>query len=269
VTFSSVSISARVNGERLALSGWCRAILLQVAQPLVAAGVAAHSPFRGSALAPVHRLRSTVRAMLAISFGTPEAQDRALEGIRTIHRRVHGHLGQPVGPYAAGTPYSAEDPALLLWVHATLLESVVLAVERLVVPLTPLEKDAYCAESAWTAVALGAQDADVPRTWSALTAYMRGEYASGRIAVGDEAKALADAVLGPPMGRLAWPALWVNRTLTIGLLPPDIRRQYGYRWTAGDARRLEHVIGALRLSRSVLPRAIALWPEARRAPPSR
>jgi uncharacterized protein (DUF2236 family) len=259
-----VPISARINAERLALSGWCRAILLQVAHPLVAAGVAEHSSFRGSALAPVHRLRSTVRAMLAISFGTRAAQDRAVEGIRAIHRRVHGQLKQAVGPFPAGTPYSAEDPALLLWVHATLVESVVLTYERLVAGLSAVEKDAYCAETAWTAVALGAPDADVPRTWSALTGYMQAEYASGRITVGDEARVLADAVLGPPMGRLVWPALWINRTFTIGLLPPDIRRQYGYTWTAGRARRFEYAIGALRLSRAMLPRAVALWPEARR-----
>jgi uncharacterized protein (DUF2236 family) len=258
-----VPISARINAERLALSGWCRAILLQVAHPLVAAGVAEHSSFRGSALAPVHRLRSTVRAMLAISFGTQDAQHRAIEGIRAIHRRVHGHLKQTVGSFPAGTPYSAEDPALLLWVHATLLESVVLAYEGLVAGLSAAEKDTYCAESAWTAVALGAREADVPRSWPALTGYMEAEYASGRIAVGGEARALANAVLGPPMGRLVWPALWINRTLTIGLLPPDIRRQYGYTWTAGRARRFEQAMGALRLSRTMMPRAVALWPEAR------
>jgi uncharacterized protein (DUF2236 family) len=259
-----VSITARINAERLALSGWCRAILLQVAHPLVAAGVAEHSSFRGGALAPVLRLRSTVRAMLAISFGAPDAQHRALEGIRTIHRRVHGRLGHGVGVYQAGTPYSAEDPALLLWVHATLLESVVLVHERLVSDLTAAEKDAYCAESAWTAVALGAFDPDVPRTWRALNRYMEVEYASGRIAVGEEARALADAVLGPPLGRLVWPALWLNRTLTIGWLPPVLRRQYGYRWTPGRARRFEYTLRALRLSRSITPRTVALWPEARR-----
>jgi uncharacterized protein (DUF2236 family) len=203
--------------------------------------------------------------MLAISFGTPGDQARALEGIRAIHRRVHGHLRHAAGPYPAGTPYSAEDPALLLWVHATLLDSVVLSYERLIAELRPAERDAYCAESAWVAVALGARDSDVPRTWSALRQYMDAEYASGRIMVGDEARTLAAAVLGPPMGRLVWPALWLNRTLTLDMLPAGVRRQYGFTWTRRRERWCAAAVRALRFSRALMPHSVALWPEARRA----
>ena len=262
-----VPISIRINAERLALAGWSRAILLQMAHPLVAAGVAEHSSFREGALAPAHRLRSTVRAMLAMTFGSPETQALAIEGIKAVHRRVHGQLPAAVGPYRAGTPYSAEDPALLLWVHATLVESVVITYELLVAAVPASERDAYCEESAWAAVALGAHEADVPKTWSALTRYMAAEYGSGRIVVGDQGRAIADAVLGPPLGRLIWPALWLNRTLTLGLLPADIRTQYGYGWTGSQARRFEQVIRVIRRSRSILPPVLALWPEARRLQP--
>ena len=262
----SAPIAVRINAERLALAGWCRAILLQMAHPLVASGVAAHSSFRGSAFGPAHRLRSTVRAMLALTFGTQDVRARAIEGIRSIHRHVQGRLPAAVGPFPAGTPYSAEDPALVLWVHATLVESVVLTHELLVQTLTGSEKDAYCADSAWAAVALGAREREVPKTWAALEAYMAGEYASGRIVVGDQGRAIAGAVLGPPLGRLIWPAVWLNRTLTLGLLPADIRWQYRYDWTERQARRFRQVAGVIRRSRSVLPPLLALWPEARRMP---
>ena len=130
------------------LFGWTRAILLQFAHPLVAAGVHEHSGFRASPLAAVKRLRHTVQAMLAIAFGRDIDRDRAIDAIRQIHRRVNGVLTAPVGPFAAGTRYSAEDPALVLWVHLTLIESIVGSYELLVAPLSEPERDAYCAESA-------------------------------------------------------------------------------------------------------------------------
>src|SRR5688572_32830582 len=111
-------ISRQINAERLMLLGWSRAILLQLAHPLVAAGVADHSSFRDGGLAAAKRLHLTVKAMLALSFGDEHSRAAALDGIRTIHRRVHGHIAAQAGRFPAGTPYSAEDPDLVLWVHA-------------------------------------------------------------------------------------------------------------------------------------------------------
>ncbi len=104
--------------------------------------------------------------MLALSFGTDAEREHALHGIRTIHTRVNGHLPEAVGVFPAGAAYSAEDPALVLWVHLTLLESIPLAYERFVGTVSAEERDSYCAESAWVATALGARPADVPVTWA-------------------------------------------------------------------------------------------------------
>ena len=126
------SITWRVNAERIVLLGWARAILLQLAHPLVAAGVFDHSGFRGTPYAAASRLYHTVHAMLSLTFGDEAARQRTIEGIRAIHRRVNGVLQETTGPYAAGTRYSAEDPALVLWVHTTLIESVLMVYEKLV-----------------------------------------------------------------------------------------------------------------------------------------
>src|SRR5262245_46660614 len=117
----SSSIAQRINGERLVVLGWTRAILLQIAHPLIAAGVHEHSRFRESPWVAAERLHSTIQAMLALTFGPDDAARKSLEGIRAIHRRVNGKLRTGVGRFAAGTQYSAEDPALVLWVHLTLL----------------------------------------------------------------------------------------------------------------------------------------------------
>ena len=161
--------------------GWVRAILLQLAHPLIATGVAEHSTFRGSTSAAFSRLHHTVGSMLAISFGDDREREAALDAIRAIHRRVHGTLLSRCGPFPAGTCYSAEDPSLLLWVHATLIDSILRVYDQLVRPLTDSERDVYCAEAADVAVALGAQDKDMPRSWRSLHAYLDAQYVSGVI----------------------------------------------------------------------------------------
>jgi len=258
----SDSISRRINAERLVLLGWGRAILLQLAHPLIAAGVYDHSGFRATTWAAATRLYHTVHAMLALTFGSDVERERALGGIRTIHQRVHGHLPTGAGRFPAGTAYSAEDPDLVLWVHATLLESVPMAYELLVRPLTTADRDAYCAEAAPVAVELRARRDEVPRTWEAARAYLDRMYASGDLVVSDQARELARAVLSPAAAWIAAPATWTNRMVTTGLLPAPIREQYGLTWTRRHQRTFDALIPTLRSARRMLPRAVALWPES-------
>jgi uncharacterized protein (DUF2236 family) len=258
-------VAFRINGERLMILGWTRAILLQLAHPLIAAGVYEHSGFRASPLAAIQRLHHTTHAMLAITFGD-EAQHRAaIDGIRRIHTRVNGTLRETVGRLPAGTPYSAEDPALLLWVHATLIESVLLTYELLVGPLTRVELDDYCAVSAPSSIELGMREEEAPRTWSQLQDYLRRTYASGTISVGPQASELADALLRTSMPGPMAPARWVTGLLTSGMLPPAIREEYGLTWNATRQRRFERLTATIRMVRRVTPAPVAIWADARRA----
>lgn len=256
-------VSHRLNAERLMLLAWPRAILLQLAHPLVAAGVAEHSRFASGPRATVTRLLHTVRVMLALTFSAEPQQRDAIERIREIHTRVHGSLQSAVGPFAAGTCYSAEDPALVLWVHLTLIESMVLVHDMLFPALSESERDAYCAEAAWVACALGAREADVPRTWQALCRAVRSVHESGALVVGADARAVAAAVMAPPFGPVVYPLSAVVRFVTRAALPEPIRAQYGLGWSAAEARRLPLVIGALRATRRLLPARAACWPESR------
>jgi uncharacterized protein (DUF2236 family) len=256
-------VSRRINAERLVMFGWSRAILMQLAHPLVAAGVAEHSSFRGGGVSAILRLHHTIRVMLALAFGDESARRAALDGIRAIHRRVNGRLPAAVGMFPAGTPYTAEDPDLLLWVHATLLESIPMVYELLVQPLTREERDAYCAEGVAVAVDLGARSHQVPRTWAENAVYLERMSRSGAIAVGTQARELATLVLSPPFARLAAPAAWTNWVITVGLLPDDMRRQFGFVWSERNAGRMQRVAAVLRSARRVTPNALALWPEAR------
>lgn len=250
-------------GERLGLLAWPRAILLQLAHPLVAAGVGEHSDFRGSAIAPYTRLHATVTAMRRIAFGSPADAELAVGGILRVHDRVHGTLGEDAGAHRRGTPYSAHDPALLLWVHATLIDSYARVLGELLEPLSDRERDAYCRESAPLAERLGAPADRLPDDWPALQHYIDGELASGRVAVGAEARSLAHAVLRPPLGWLVWPVSRASALITIGALPDTIRAQYGFPWTGRHERRRRRVVALIRRARRWTPDALARWPEAR------
>jgi uncharacterized protein (DUF2236 family) len=244
--------------------GWGRAILLQLAHPLVAAGVADHSTFRAGATTRYVRLHSTIQAMLALTFGTAEARRAATDHINAIHDRVHGTLAQAAGRFPAGTAYSARDPELLIWVDATLRDSLPLAYERFVGPLTPMEHDRYCAEGEEVTTALRIPAGSRPRSRAALTSYMASMFADGSIAVSSAARELAHEVVAPPYGRLLWPAGRVNRLATIGLLPPVIREAYGFAWTGRDEESLARWASRIRRARRWCPAALALWPAARR-----
>ncbi|HEY8490612.1 MAG TPA: oxygenase MpaB family protein [Dehalococcoidia bacterium] len=259
------SVAWKINGEAVVVLGWLRAILLQLAHPLVAAGVADHSTFRAGPLHGVLRFHATLEAMLALTFGTRAEAERAAAAINAIHDRVHGRLGEGTPAFPPGTPYSARDPALLRWVHATLMESLPLAYELYVGPLTPEEKDRYCAEGTALGPLLGIPEGDLPQTAAELQAYLGEMYGSGRIAVTETARTLAAALLAPPAPLPLRPALGLLRLHAAGLLPPAVRRDYGFRWTAADQALLACTAALIRGVTSRLPREIRWWPAARAA----
>src|SRR5205809_350419 len=106
--YADDSITRRVNRENVLMLGGGRALLMQLAHPKVAAGVDEHSDFRKR---PVYRLRRTIRLTMAIVFGDRET---ALAAARSVNR-VHQHV--------RGESYSALDTDLLLWVHATMVDT--------------------------------------------------------------------------------------------------------------------------------------------------
>jgi uncharacterized protein (DUF2236 family) len=261
-------VASKINREAVVLLGWGRAVLLQLAHPLVAAGVGDYSGFRTGAGGYLRRVRGTVGAMLDITFGTPDEARRTVDRINAIHDRVHGRLTDAVGIFPAGTQYDARDPTLLCWVHATLIDSMAVAYELLVGPLTGDEKDAYAAEAAWLPAALGAPAEMVPATWSEIQAFMQARYARGEIVVGDQARRLAGALLAPPLGPAAAPLFRVSRLMTIGLLPDEVRGGYLFAWDGRRARAFRRMAAFVRRTRRLLPSRLREFPSARAAAPA-
>src|SRR5688500_1126117 len=246
------SVTWKINREMIVIAGWGRAVLMQLAHPAIAAGIHDHSSaLRGGFLSGFKRLHSTVGAMLSLTFGDTEQMISAAAGINTIHDRVKGRT------------YSAHDPNLQRWVHATLLESIPLTYEALVGPLTPRERDQYFTEAAIMEPLLAMPAGWLPRNSAQLDAYMRDMLAGGSIVVTDTSRKLARAVLYPPKWYLAWPLLRPMQLLTIGSLPPSIREAYGFEWRARDARAFARWTTFIRTLLRVLPSFAHEWPMAR------
>ncbi|HLH21246.1 MAG TPA: oxygenase MpaB family protein [Chloroflexota bacterium] len=255
----------RINGEIAGLLGWGRAILLQVAHPLVAAGVSEHSQFAHDALGRARRLRRTLGAMLTLTFGSYDEAVAVARHIDGIHGRIRGTLAAPTGTLAAGTPYFARDPDLLRWVHATYVDSALRTYLLYVGPLSRAEQDRYCAETTAIEPLLNIPAGYLPRDVASLTAYLDAMLASGQIAVGEPARRIARellAPLGPPVLR---PLEALLQLPIAGLLPPALRAAYGLPWSRRHARALRASAALTRRLRPYLPAALCRWPQARAA----
>src|SRR6267143_403908 len=180
--FGPDSVIWRVNRESAVALAGTAAILMQFAHPKVAAGVRDHSRYQ---VDPVGRLRRTLDLTMGIVFGPRQA---AMEAVRTINSRHRG---------VRGPGYSAMDPELLLWVHATLVYAAIRGYRALVGPLTDAEADQYYQDTKEIGVLLGIPRAMYPARVDALDAYLRGMIDSGEVAVGADARRMADLVLRP------------------------------------------------------------------------
>jgi uncharacterized protein (DUF2236 family) len=251
-----------VNREGVLLLGGGRALLLQVAHPLIAAGVAAHSGFRQQ---PLQRLVRTLELTLTITFAGAAQAIAAVRKIERVHARVHGRLRSDVGPFPRGTLYDANDPELLFWVHATLVDTALLVYERFVEPLPPRAKAAYYEESKTAARLFGIPQSLIPETLRDFRHYMQRMLAGDTLAVDDDAREIAAAIFHPPGLIALQPAFGLANFFTVGLLPPVLRARYGLAWGPVREAALQAAAGIALRTVHRLPNLARTFPHARRA----
>jgi uncharacterized protein (DUF2236 family) len=258
-------VSRKIHAERVLLLGWGRALLLQFAHPLVAQGIAEHSGFLRHRRGRWSRLRRTLDAMLVLTFGTPDEAAAVARGINAIHDRVHGPIASPLAAAPART-YSAHDPELLRWVHATLVDSFMRTYELYVAPLSAAEKEEYCTESAGIEPLLGIPPGFLPRSMRELECYMQAMLVGPGLMVSEPARRLARELL-TPVPWIALPLVALARLPTVGLLPEKLRAEYGLAWST----RHEAVLGvsarAIRMLLRVIPLPIRQWRVSPFVPP--
>jgi uncharacterized protein (DUF2236 family) len=204
------------------------AVLLQVAHPLVAAGVVEHSGFDRDLW---RRLVRTLRALYLVTFGDKREAERAGAAVREVHAHVRGITREQLGKFPPGTAYSASDPELMLWVHATLVHSSLAAYERFVHPLACHERERYLHEMNVVARLFGTPEDVLPAGYREFCAYFLDQLESTTIAVTAPAQDVASVILATPLPaplRLLAPA---HRLATARILPPRLRREYGLNWS--------------------------------------
>lgn len=253
--FGPDSEAWRLDREAMLLLGaGPRALLLQLAHPAVAAGVAEHSDFRTD---PWRRLDGTLRSYLRIIYGSTSAARAEIRRLNTLHRGI------------AGSGYDARDPVLSLWVHATLVDSTIVVNDAWAGPVSRDRAAGFYDETKPIARAFGVPDALLPADLEAFERYLDEQTGSlGPVRVGPTARELAEAILHPPLpGVLArarihtrlydW-TLWPS----IGLLPPSIRAQYGFSWGLLERAVSGWLVTAWRAWNPVLPGSFRQMPQA-------
>jgi uncharacterized protein (DUF2236 family) len=243
--------------------------------------VAEHSDFRSD---PWSRLSGTLRSYLRIVYGTADAARDEIGRLHGLHRGIRGDVLDAGARSRHGRRYSALDPDLSLWVHATLVDSTIAAYDAWVEPLARAERARYYAETLPVGRAFGIPASRLPGDLDAFEAYLDDMLRpAGPIEVGDTARELAGAILHPPLGaavaaagfpfdRLAgmadaipsrayawlfWPA--------IGLLPPRIRESYALPWGIRQRAVAAWLVATWSAWRPVLPAEFRQMPQALRA----
>ncbi|MBX9814912.1 MAG: hypothetical protein A4S12_04940 [Proteobacteria bacterium SG_bin5] len=213
------SVAWRVHGDVTTMMvGGVAALLLQMLHPGALGGVWDHSDFRRDMRG---RLRRTARFIAVTTYGSRASALAAIAHVRGIHAKVGG-----VQP--DGTPYRADDPRLLAWVHVAGSLCFLDAWRRFGTPLSAAEQDAYFADVAPVAEALGAEP--VPRTRreaEALLASFRPDLVAdhrarevARIVLAQRAEQLRDVPAAAAQGLIGRAA--------IDLLPGWARKMHGF-----------------------------------------
>ncbi len=253
--FGPDSEAWRLDREAMLLLGaGPRALLMQLAHPAVAAGVDEHSDFRAD---PWRRLDGTLRSYLRIIYGSTAAARDEIRRLNALHRGI------------TGSGYDARDPALSMWVHATLVDSTIIVNDAWAGPLSRDQAARFYDETKPIARAFGIPESYLPADLAAFDAYLADQLRpGGPVQVGPVARELAEAILHPPLpgvlGRAGLDPRLYDWTLwpALGLLPQTIREAYGFRWGPLERAVSGWLAITWRAWMPVLPRSFRQMPQA-------
>lgn len=254
----------RINREAVLLGAGPAALLQQIAHPLVAEGVAAHSAYRTD---PFGRLRRTLRTTLDLVFGDLATREKAIRRLNGVHARVHGDVLDPDARQAtAASSYRALDPQLLLWVQATLVVTAARAYAAWVAPLSAEDHERLWQGSRLLGAQLGIPASVAPASWSGLLGWYEAMLEpGGPVRVTPTARQLAESILRPPLPFLPGPAVDLLMLPGLAFVPPRLRDEYRIRWSPPRASLAGVAAIGLRTWVTLMPAAWRALPQARAA----
>jgi uncharacterized protein (DUF2236 family) len=219
--FGPASASWRVDREAAVFLGAGRALLLQLAHPWVAAAIADQSRIFSDPLGRFHR---TFNVMFTMVFGTLHQAEAAARRLYQRHATVVGVLPDVAGPFAASSSYCANDLAALRWVHATLVETGLLAYELVLPQLADDEREEYWSESRLFASLFGIPPQALSPDWKSFMAYNEAMAESDALTVIPAAREIAQQIFSGAATRIR-PPMWY-RALTAEMLPTRLHKEF-------------------------------------------
>lgn len=236
----------RVARENVLTLAGPAALLLQLAHPLVSAGVAQHSDFQQD---PLGRLKRTFEVIDRIIFGSQSEACQAAVHTHGVHRKVTGRLTESAGSFERGSRYSALQPELLLWVHATLVDQSLSAYQRFVGPLSQPEKKQYYEEGKRFASLFGVSRQELPPDLNSFRLYYQRQIRE-TLAVGKSGMKLRHSLLKgfPQLGLFPFTYLFAA-----GMLPDRVRHMYRLNWNRGMEWSFQAASAILRRLLPILP----------------
>lgn len=255
--FGPGSATWRITRESVVFLGAGRAALLQLAHPYVAHAIEQHSATMSD---PIGRFNRTFQAVYGMIFGDLDTAVAAARRVRGVHDHVHGPIDEDAGRFPRGHRYHANAPDALMWVHATLMDTSVMAYEMGLGPLPAAEKAAYYEELKRMGALFGISGEVMPASWGDFEAYMARVTSSDELAVGRPAREVARFLFSPG-NRAMKPAMEWYRLLTAGMLPPRIREGYGFAFGPREQAQYEASVASIRKTWPRIPERLRRRPE--------
>ncbi|MFB8199660.1 oxygenase MpaB family protein [Kitasatospora purpeofusca] len=225
---SGASFRRDLSEWRIVLVAW-RLVVLQAAHPVVAAGMAEHSTYRGH---PWRRVEHTMASGRRLFQADEEQLWREVQRLDRAHRRIGGTAED-------GRGYDARDPAARAWVLLTLFESVVAMRELSGEPYTAEELEASYREFAGIAAVFGLSSGELPATAAELRGRLHRTVVEQLEFTETARHLLFDLLNGTPcprrlrfLGPVGWRALRavagrLAAELTVADLPAVFRERFG------------------------------------------
>ncbi|MER7990413.1 oxygenase MpaB family protein [Streptomyces noursei] len=235
-------------------------LLLQVAHPVVGAGVTDHSTFRTE---PWQRLLRTVGSLGTVIYGGQAAATAEARRLIEVHRPMKG-------TDARGRRYHALHPEAYHWVHATLVRGPVEALRLFGPGLTAAETEEYYREMRDVGRVWGLKEHHLPPDWPAFCAYYDRMVAE-RLELNDAVRDVLAELARPQKPPVRWvpAALWrpfaalaarYALLVTVGVLPPVLRERFQLPWTARHERRLRRFARVVRCLMALVPPPLRIAP---------
>jgi uncharacterized protein (DUF2236 family) len=252
---SGSSILHHVHAQRaVGLLYGQRALMIGALNPIAFIGTTQRSKAHDH---PWKRLTHTAKLFETVFFGTRREADRALAFTERLHHRVHGEIPRRVGPYPAGTPYSAFDPELMLWVVAPMYDSALTLYELLVRPLDPAKRERLWHEYLRFGELFGMPSRHAPQTVGELDVWWQEQLGSDRTFLTEYARAVGRSIATKlPLPPWARPPMRAGTHVLIGSLPPRVRQEYGLEWTRRDEAAFRVLTATHRAARPLVPQPI-------------